>query len=148
MARRPDPLHRDAGFTLVEIVIALAILTIGLMALLSTFPVAFSAMHAARQSSTAVFLALQRLEEVKAFAASPDPLKGFDNVTAENFPAEPYAAITRYAPYRREVRIADAPPVPADTKVVRVTVFYHPTTDVGLGADETAVSLSTLIAWR
>jgi prepilin-type N-terminal cleavage/methylation domain-containing protein len=141
-------LRDRAGLTLVEILVALGILAIGLIALFSAFPVAFSGISSGRQSSTALFLAVQRLEEIKALAMSPDPAQGFANVIAANFPGEPYAAISGYARYRRQVTIADSPVVPANTKSVRVTVFYHPTTAAGGAVHETAVSVSTLIASR
>lgn len=141
-------LQDTGGLTLVEILVALGVLTIGLMTLLSAFPVAFSGVSSGRQSSTAVFLAVQRLEEIKAFAMSPDPARGFVNVTSENFPAEPYTAISGYARYRRQIMVADSPVVPADTKGVRVAVFYRPTTAAGLAVYETMVSVSTLIASR
>lgn len=141
-------LQDTGGLTLVEILVALGVLTIGLMTLLSAFPVAFSGVSSGRQSSTAVFLAVQRLEEIKAFAMSPDPAQGFVNVTSENFPAEPYTAISGYARYRRQIMVADSPVVPANTKRVRVAVFYRPTTAAGLAVYETMVSVSTLIASR
>lgn len=141
-------LQDTGGLTLVEILVALGVLTIGLMTLLSAFPVAFSGVSSGRQSSTAVFLAVQRLEEIKAFAMSPDPAQGFANVTSANFPAEPYTAISGYARYRRQIMVADSPVVPADTKGVRVAVFYRPTTAAGLAVYETMVSVSTLIASR
>jgi len=135
-----------AGLTLVEIGIALAILTVGLLALLATFPVAFNGIQAARQASTAVFLAVQRLEEVKAFAVSPDPTRGLANLTRASFPAEPYDSIAGYARYRREVAILDSGGDPADTRAVQVTVFYRVL--AGPAAPETAVSLASLIASR
>ena len=137
-----------AGVTLVEVLVALGILTIGLTALLSVMPLGVGAIYSGRQSSTAVFLAVQRLEEIKAFAMSVDPAQGFANLTSRNFPGEPYTAITGYARYRRQVTIVDSPPAPANTKAVQVTVFYRPSTEPGLAAPETAVSVSTLIASR
>ncbi|MBI4607826.1 MAG: type II secretion system protein [Candidatus Rokubacteria bacterium] len=137
----------ETGLTLVEIGIALAILAVGLTAFLSTFPVAFDGIQAARQSSTAVFLAVQRLEEVKAFAVSSDPARGLANVTAASFPTEPYDSITGYARYRREVTILDTGADPADARSVKVTVFYR-ASPAGIAVGETAVSLATLIASR
>lgn len=148
MARLERCLTDEVGLTLVEVGIALGILTIGLTALLSTFPVAFNGIQSARQSSTAVFLVLQRLEEIKAFAMSPEPTRGFANVTSANFPPEPYTTIPGYAHYRRQVTILDSPAVPADTKVIQVTVFYRLTPEASLARPETGVSLSTLIASR
>ncbi len=140
--------RHELGLTLVEVIIALGILSIGLIALAATFPMAFNTLQAGRQSSTAVFLALQRLEEIKAFAVSQNPAQGFANVTGAAFPAEPYDAIPDYPRYRRQVTIFDPPTAPANTKVVQATVFYRPITEAGLALSETAVSLSTLIASR
>ena len=147
MARLTRWLVSEAGLTLAEVVMALGLLSVGLTALLGTFPLAFSTIQSGRQSSTAVFLALQRLEEVKAFALSPDPAQGFTNLTSPNFPDEPYTAIAGHPHYRRQVAILDSAAVPANTKVVQVTVFYRPATGVG-PVHETAVSVSTLIASR
>lgn len=140
-------LSGEAGLTLVEVVVALGILAVGVAALLSTFPLALSGVEAGHQSSTALFLAVQRLEEVKAFALSPEPARGFANLIAATFPDEAYATIAGYAAYRRRVSIVDAPAV-AGTKMVQVTVSYRPMTDVGRAAGESAVSVSTLIASR
>ncbi len=140
--------RHEPGLTLVEVVIALGILSIGLTALAATFPMAFNTLHAARQSSTAIFLALQKLEEVKAFVVSENPAQGFANVTARAFPAEPYDTIPGYPRYRRQATIVNPLTAPANTKVVQVTVFYRPMTEAGLAPVEAAVSLSTLIASR
>ncbi len=148
MARLTRWLSGGAGLTLVEIVIALGILTIGLTALLSALQFAFSGIHASGQASTAVFLAVQRLEEIKAFALSSELAKGLANVTSATFPAEPYATIVGYGSYRRHVTIIDPPAVPANAKGIQVTVFYRPITEGDLAAHETAVSVSTLIASR
>lgn len=141
-------LQDTGGLTLVEILVALGILTLGLTALLSALPVAFGGVSSGRQSSTALFLAVQRLEEIKAFAMSPDPSQGFANVTSPNFPPEPYALINGYTHYRRQVAIDDPPVVPANMKGVRVRVFYRPATPAGVVAHESAVSVATLIAAR
>lgn len=144
----PRSLMDQAGLTLVESVMAVGILALGLTALLSTFPLASSKIQSGRQFSTAVFLAVERLEAIKAFVASADPAQGFANATAANFPDEPYATIAGSAQYRRQVTILDSPAVPVATKVVQVTVFYQPISQGGLAAPETSVSLSTLIASR
>ena len=53
------------GMTLAEVLVALPIITIGLMALLSAIPLSTYATQEGRQTSTATFLANQRLEQVR-----------------------------------------------------------------------------------
>jgi len=58
-------LRNDRGISLAEVLIAAAILSIGLAALLSVVPVASYAVQDGNQTSTATFLAQQRLEQVR-----------------------------------------------------------------------------------
>ncbi|HSE45968.1 MAG TPA: prepilin-type N-terminal cleavage/methylation domain-containing protein [Gemmatimonadales bacterium] len=53
------------GMTLAEVLVALPIITIGLLALLSAIPLSTYATQDGRQTSTATFLANQRLEQVR-----------------------------------------------------------------------------------
>ena len=53
------------GMTLAEVLVALPIITIGLLALLSAIPLSTYATQEGRQTSTATFLANQRLEQVR-----------------------------------------------------------------------------------
>ena len=53
------------GMTLAEVMVALPIITIGLLALLSAIPLSTYATQEGRQTSTATFLANQRLEQVR-----------------------------------------------------------------------------------
>jgi len=55
----------ESGLTLVEVLMALPIMSIGLLALLSAIPLATYATQDGRQTSTATFLANQRLEQVR-----------------------------------------------------------------------------------
>jgi Tfp pilus assembly major pilin PilA len=54
-----------AGFTLAEVLIAAAVITIAFVGLLTIIPYSASAVQSGNQTSTAVFLANQRLEEAK-----------------------------------------------------------------------------------
>ena len=53
------------GMTLAEVLVALPIITIGLLALLSAIPLSTYAIQDGSQTSTATFLANQRLEQVR-----------------------------------------------------------------------------------
>ena len=58
-------LSDQRGMTLAEVLVALPIITIGLLALLSAIPLSTYATQDGRQTSTATFLANQRLEQVR-----------------------------------------------------------------------------------
>src|SRR2546430_14684531 len=62
-----DPLG-EAGFTLAEVMIAVAVLAIGLLAIGVGFQQATSGVATGRGDTTAVFLAEQRIEQLKAQA--------------------------------------------------------------------------------
>lgn len=53
------------GFTLIEIVISLAILSIGIVAVLSLFPVGFDAAARSTDLTKTTFFAQQKMEEIK-----------------------------------------------------------------------------------
>src|SRR5574337_1255330 len=62
------------GLTLPEVVVALAVLSVGLVALASVIPVASAALREGGQLTTATFLANQRLEQLRVgrWMAVPD----------------------------------------------------------------------------
>ena len=122
------------GMTLAEVLVALPIITIGLLALLSAIPLSTYATQEGRQTSTATFLANQRLEQVRNAlwkgTCQVDPATGVvipgaaivtDNVgvsasstaAPQNLtPAVTFADETPmaapYAGYSRQVRITDS----------------------------------------
>ena len=55
----------EGGFTLPEVLLAAMIITIGFVALLSVIPYSTAAVQSGNQTSTATFLANQKLEEAK-----------------------------------------------------------------------------------
>jgi type II secretory pathway pseudopilin PulG len=142
----PGWLRREAGFTIVETLTAAAILTIAMVAFLTSMTYGLSGMDRGRKATTAVLLAEQRLEQIKSFALSGAITQGWANVTAANFPAEAYGTITSYTEYRRTVTITDVPDADGivRTKQVEVFVFYKATGANGLN-QETSVGVSTLM---
>jgi Tfp pilus assembly protein PilV len=140
-----SPFRDQAGLTLTEIVAAAAILTIAVFALLSAVISGFTDVDRGRQQSTAVFLAEQRMEEVRSFAMSLAAGQGFANLSSAAFPAQAYGSITGFGQYRRTVTVTDSPGGVANTKQVDVNVFYRPQTDRGMQG-ESSVLVSTLIA--
>src|SRR2546427_104582 len=64
----------EAGFTLAEVLLAAVIITIAFVALLSVIPYSTSAVQGGNQTSTATFLANQKMEEAKniPWTSTPD----------------------------------------------------------------------------
>lgn len=138
--------------TLVEILCALVIITIPLVAMLGSFPVALQGVESGRQQSTAIFLAEQRLEQIRAWNVNLVAGQGFSTIangtpsTAACCAAEGYNTIGGYGTYRRQVIVADGPT--STTKLIRAQVFYLPIVSNGVGPSEARVELSTMISSR
>lgn len=139
--------RRAAGFTLVEILIAAAVIGLGLVGVAAGFLHAVGGLEAGRQQTTAAFLAEQRIEQLKAGA-----LNNFPSVTTATYPSEAYGSISNNGntmpSYRRTVAIVEAPGGLVDTKLVEVTVFYRPVVGFGVLAAERQVRLSALLTDR
>ena len=141
----------ESGLTLVEILVAVALILVGLVAVMQAFPLATQGMDTGRRQSTADFLAEQKIEEIKAWSLAPAP-RGFDNVPICNpsctglsgalavFNLEGFNSISGYGDYGRTVVVQNGPAV--NTKLVRVTASYRQVTG------GTQVSVETLIAKR
>lgn len=138
-----------AGFSLAEALVAVAILTIAITGLMTTMTSGVVGIDAARRSSTALFLAEQKIEEVKRFALSTTAGQGWANLTNGVAPAmvDNYNTIPGHASYRRTVNVTLNPGGQANTKLVEVSTFWRPVTATGAGV-ESSVSLSTLMVAR
>jgi prepilin-type N-terminal cleavage/methylation domain-containing protein len=136
----------QAGFTLAEILVACAIISVGLVAVATGFGFGVDGVEAGRQQSTAVFLAEQRIEQAKELAMRQT---GLVQLTAANLPAtEAYGTITGAPPsYRRTTAIVTTPGGTPGARV-DVVVFYRPVTGRGVLTTERSVSLSIFLANR
>lgn len=147
MQRARGALTRESGLTLVEIIVAAAVIGLGLVGVVAGFLYAVGGIEGGRQQTTAVFLAEQRMEQIKAAA-----LTNLLNVTTAAYPAEGYGSVSNNGhatpSYRRTVTIVDAPAGLADTKLVEVWVFYRPVVGFGVLAAEREVRLSALLTAR
>ncbi len=151
-------LRNQRGMTVAEILIAIVIIGVGLVALSSAIPLAAYGIQEGNQLSTATFLANQRLEQARNAqwtAAEPlmtPPVAAVDKLGvsassltapvgdggAVTFPDEdPVAA--PYEGYSRQVRITSCGVAPgcggivdAALRQVSVTVTYQPMTGFGL----------------
>ena len=151
------------GMTLVEIMLAVAIIAIGLVALLSAVPLAAYGIQEGKQLSTATFLANERLEQARnaqwcatcgSASAAVDKLGVSASSTsapvgdggATTFADESPIA-DPYGDYSRTVRITDCGTAPgcdgtvyANLRQVTVTVSYYPMTGIGMSAPGTLKS--------
>jgi uncharacterized protein (TIGR02598 family) len=82
-----QPPTTKKGFTLIEIITALAIMVIGLLSILALFPVGFHASKRAADFTKVALFAQEKLEEVK--------MKGFDNVDSFNGQSETEGIFSR-----------------------------------------------------
>ena len=57
-------IYSDAGFTLLEVMIALLILTIGIVTVLQVFPVAFNVVMSNQMETQATLLCQEKIEEI------------------------------------------------------------------------------------
>lgn len=158
------------GFTLAEVLVAIGVILVGLVALLAASPLAMTHVGEANRKSTATFLAQHRLEQIKnaQWTSGVDNLGGQNgfNATVAQWPDEPYNTITiptgpgnaNYPRFRRTVTITDcsvapggcgvaADPSLATLRQVTVTVFYVPLTQgIAPTVGEASVQVATLIA--
>jgi hypothetical protein len=133
--------------TLVEVLAALSVLSIGLAALISLLPLAGFGVHEGAHRSGAAFLATQRLEQIRLAAGSGANL--ISDVDEASL-APPHAA------FGRSVRVRDCELAPgcsgiATPGVQQVTVTVTYPAPAGQGTTSThrgAVTVSTYIGPR
>ena len=160
------------GMTLAEVLVAVVIIMIALLALLSGIPVASYGIQEGNQLTTATFLANQRLEQVKAATWTACPAADTIGLSASATAAPQAGGVTTfpdenpvaapYTQYTRQVRITElsAPPVDCVTattsgnvtgmRQITVTVSYRPMTGVGVAAAGSTKSaiVTMLVAQR
>ena len=141
---------QQAGFTLAEILVACAVIAVGLIAVATGWGIGVDGVEAGRQQSTAVFLAEQRIEQAKELAMRQTALA---QLTVANLPAsEAYGTIAGAPPrYRRTTTITPiniAGPPAIQGARVDVVVFYRPVTGRGVLTTERQVALSIFLASR
>ncbi len=122
------------GFTLAEVLIAAVVIGIALGAIATGFGIATSGVETGRQQTTAVLLAEQRIEQLRALIVAnfADPL------AAAGTTQEAYNTVANAIAYRRQTVIGDLDPDAdgvVDMKRVQVDVFYRPITGRGTQAE-------------
>jgi len=136
----------QAGFTLAEIMVACAVISVGLVAVSTGFGFGVDGVEAGRQQSTALFLVEQQIERTKELAVRTPNL--VDVNTTNLLPTEAYGSIAG-APstYRRTTTITANPGGTTGVRV-DVSVFYKPVTGRGVLSTERSVALSIFLANR
>jgi prepilin-type N-terminal cleavage/methylation domain-containing protein len=142
----------QAGFTLAELLAAVFVISLGLVAVGAGFATAIQGVETGRQQTTATFLAEQRMEQIRATALGNSLVAcmGFANITTACFPAQAYNSITSAPGYRSTVTVTDfVVGIAVARKRVDVEVFYQPVVAWGVQLSaERSVRLSTLFANR
>ncbi len=130
-------MKRNNAFTLIEITIALLVVAIGLVGVLTLFPVGFDASGRAAKITEATFLAQELLEDAKRV--------GYTGFTAGTTLNEVFAA--PYTNYEYDMFTYDTGVIDLKEIVVRV---YWPSNSIGTPNGETygqrLVELSTYLA--
>lgn len=82
-SRAPEPprLRARRGFTIVELVVAIIIITVGLLALAGGSAATIRQMELSQQTSTAALIAQSRLEKLRATSACSNFASGSSSVT-------------------------------------------------------------------
>jgi prepilin-type N-terminal cleavage/methylation domain-containing protein len=156
----PTMLTNERGLTLAEILVAIAIIGLGLIGLAVVIPVSSYGVQEGNQLSTATFLAEQMIERARAApwtstpavdclgvstVATPQPTPtgatcvGAAQPTQTQFPDETTAGVgvSGYRQYTRIVRVTDCATTPCagvtsgSMRLVTVTVTYTPLTSSG-----------------
>lgn len=134
------------GMTLVELLVAVAIIMVGLVAIGGGFQIATVGVAVGQQQTVATFLAEQRLESIRSYLVSTSGTQGFANITSANFAAaEAYGTIANYSTYRRSTTITNPT---ATTKRVTVEVFWRPVAVSSTTNPERSVTVSALLTAR
>jgi type II secretory pathway pseudopilin PulG len=156
--------------TLVEIVVAVAVIAIGLVGVASVVPVSSSGVQEGGQLSTATFLAEQMIERARAAAWSAAPAIDCLGVSAGDAAPVPSGAtchggvttrfpdetsVSGHPGFRRTVRVAACDAAPGCAGVVGeglrravVTVRYTPLATGGVAPAPRAIQLEWLASRR
>ena len=140
------------GFTLVEVLFSMALITVALLGLTATVGTGVvsgmtggqAATTRAYYISTATALAQERLEQLKRLTYS-DSTDELSSSPPSGFSDEDYASISGYSTFKREVRVTSNSPA-TNIKLISVKVYYRlPTAS---GRNEESIIVYTLRAKR
>lgn len=147
-------LAEEQGLTLVEVLAALTVLSLSLVAMISLLPLAGSGLQQGEHQSGAVFLARERLEQVRRAVGLADTEEDPLRDSATSFPDEVMMA-TPHDAFSRWVRVRDCGLPPgcgsvqtAGIRQVTVTVAYPAARPDAAPTSRGAVVLTTYFGPR
>ena len=150
MSARPPSGPR--GFTVVEVLVAMTLITIGLMATMLAFHHGLSGIDSGGDESVAAFLVEHTLEELKDLALRDWDSPALAAGTRSEYcrPSENVCSTTQTAAsLRRTTTITDGVgPCPRPCKVVTVSVCYNPVAATGQLNQERRVDAHTVFVPR
>ena len=121
-------LHRDGGFTLIEVMIGMVILTIISLGLMSLTVSTIKGSTFSHKMTTATTLAQDKIEQIKRLGyANAGTVAG----------TEAYGAITNFSAFKRVTQVQNDTPA-TNVKTVTVTVSWE--------SDTFTVTSSTILA--
>jgi prepilin-type N-terminal cleavage/methylation domain-containing protein len=124
---------QDNGFTLLEVMIALTVLSFALLSLVSMAATVIRGNVFSNKVATATTLAQDEMERIKGLSYNLIPAQAG---------TEDYGTITGYPSFRRVVAVTPDSPLP-NTKTVTVTVSWI---DNQMGSSQTrTVAINTII---
>ena len=146
----------ERGFTFVEILIALAILTVGLLGAVGTIgiqsggiaaslPFGLGVITRGHYVSTATMLAQDWLEQIKRLQYTVNPAVDQIGNPPNGFADQGFGAITGYPNFSRQVRVQTGVPA-ANMKTVTVTMTFNLPNAFRLSQE--SVAIGTIIAAR
>ena len=119
----------NSGFTLIEVLVAMVILSVGLLGTAALITGIISSNKLSNRISTATTCAQDKMENIKGIGYSGMPAS--DTTTTE-----PYNSITNYSLYKR-VTFTDVVNPAAGMKTVTVTVYWD--------SDNSSIELKTIL---
>jgi len=131
--QRPEVTSRlrsSNGFTLMEVLVAMLILSVGLLGMAALITGIINSNKLSNRISTATVLAQDKMEDIKRIGYSGTPAS--DTTTTED-----YNTITNYALYKRATFTEVANPA-TGMKKITITVYWE--------ADNHSVVLNTILA--
>jgi prepilin-type N-terminal cleavage/methylation domain-containing protein len=133
--------RRDAGLSLVELMVAMMLLGVALMGLAAAFAPSRVAIQQGDQATTATFLARRTLERMRnaAYDLDTDELvNGADFPASTPYNSSPPSDMEAYPTYRRTITFVNDTPE-AGTKTATVVIIYRNSSGV-----EQSVTLTTI----
>lgn len=124
--------NNNSGFSLVEVMVTMVILSIGFLGLAAMTISTITSLTFSKEMTTATLLSQDKIEEIKN--------TDYADVTSANYPEEGYHTIPDHPEFRRVVAIATG--ALANTKNVTVTTSWQ---DKESGSSHT-VSIQTIIS--